>query len=58
MVSAPAIGLEESFPLDDATQERFLEGLDDIGITLRSQAAIETFETGRPSWLPQTDGVG
>lgn len=58
VVSAPAIGLEESFPLDDATRERFLEGLDDIGITLRSQAAIETFETGRPSWLPQTDGVG
>ncbi len=52
VVSAPAIGLEESFPLDDATQERFLEGLDDIGITLRSASAIDTFESDRPSWLP------
>src|SRR6476469_4241795 len=35
IVSAPAIGLETTFPLDSATQQRFLEGLDDIGITLR-----------------------
>ena len=34
-VGAPALGIEVEFPLDDATRERFLEGLDDIGITLR-----------------------
>jgi 3-isopropylmalate/(R)-2-methylmalate dehydratase small subunit len=51
-VSAPAIGLEEPFPLDDSTRERFLEGLDDIGITLRTEAAITTFEATRPPWLP------
>jgi 3-isopropylmalate/(R)-2-methylmalate dehydratase small subunit len=51
-LSAPAIGLEVPFPLDDATRERFLQGLDDIGITLRSEDAITSFEHERPSWLP------
>jgi 3-isopropylmalate/(R)-2-methylmalate dehydratase small subunit len=51
-LSAPAIDLEVPFPLDDATQERFLEGLDDIGITLRTEEKITTFEAGRPAWLP------
>jgi len=50
-LSAPAIGLEVSFPLDDSTRERFLEGLDDIGITLRTESAITTFEQQRPAWL-------
>jgi 3-isopropylmalate/(R)-2-methylmalate dehydratase small subunit len=50
-VEAPAIGLTCEFPLDDATRERFLEGLDDIGITLRSADAIDTYERDkRPSW--------
>ncbi len=53
-ISAPAIGLEEPFPLDDSTRERFLEGLDDIGITLRTEEAITAFETTRPTWLPTT----
>jgi 3-isopropylmalate/(R)-2-methylmalate dehydratase small subunit len=51
-VAAPAIGLEEAFPLDDSTRERFLEGLDDIGITLRTESAITSFEATRPAWLP------
>jgi 3-isopropylmalate/(R)-2-methylmalate dehydratase small subunit len=51
-VAAPEIGLETSFPLDDATRQRFLEGLDDIGITLQHADAIDTFEAGRPSWMP------
>ena len=52
-VAAPAIGIEATFPLDDATRERFLEGLDDIGITLRTEDAITTFEaTRRPAWMP------
>jgi 3-isopropylmalate/(R)-2-methylmalate dehydratase small subunit len=51
-VSAPALGIEAEFPLDDATRERFLEGLDDIGITLRWAGAIGDFEAGRPDWLP------
>ena len=51
-VSAPAIGLETTFPLDDATKERYLEGLDDVGITLRNEASITSFEAARPDWLP------
>ena len=50
-LSAPAIGLEVEFPLEDAVRERFLEGLDDIGITLRTEDAISTYEANRPSWL-------
>ena len=53
-VLVPAIGLEEDFPMDDATRERFLEGLDDIGITLRSEDSIDGYETGRSGWLPST----
>jgi 3-isopropylmalate/(R)-2-methylmalate dehydratase small subunit len=51
-LSAPAIGLEVEFPLDDSTRERFLQGLDDIGITLRTEEAITAFEASRPAWLP------
>jgi 3-isopropylmalate/(R)-2-methylmalate dehydratase small subunit len=50
-LSAPALGLEVDFPLEDSVRERFLEGLDDIGITLRSAEAISDFETTRPAWL-------
>jgi 3-isopropylmalate/(R)-2-methylmalate dehydratase small subunit len=51
-LSCPELGIEEAFPMDGSTQERFLEGLDDIGITLRTEGAITTFEAQRPSWLP------
>jgi len=51
-VSAPTIGLEASFPIDDATQHRFLNGLDDIGLTLQHVGEIDVYETSRPSWLP------
>jgi 3-isopropylmalate/(R)-2-methylmalate dehydratase small subunit len=54
-LSAPAIGLEVDFPLDDSTRERFLEGLDDIGITLRTEDAITTFEGSRPAWMGSFD---
>jgi len=53
-LSAPAAGIECRFPLDDATRERLLEGLDDIGITLRDAGAIDAFESARPAWLPTT----
>jgi 3-isopropylmalate/(R)-2-methylmalate dehydratase small subunit len=51
-LAAPAADIECTFPLDDATQERFLEGLDDIGITLRDADAIASYEVDRPAWLP------
>ena len=52
--AAPAFGIESPFPLDLATQRSFLEGLDDIGITLRHVDAIDAYETRRPDWLPAT----
>lgn len=51
-VSAPAVGLESSFPLDDFTQYRLLEGLDDIGLTLRHEDRITAFEADRPRYKP------
>jgi len=51
-LSAPALGLNVNFPLEDSVRERFLEGLDDIGITLRTEGDITTFEGKRPGWLP------
>ena len=51
-LSAPGAGIECDFPLDDATRERFLEGLDDIGISLRHAPAIEEHESRRPDWMP------
>ena len=52
LVEVPAVGIAEPFPLDDATQHRFLEGLDDVAITLSNADAIDTFEGSRPAWLP------
>jgi 3-isopropylmalate/(R)-2-methylmalate dehydratase small subunit len=43
-IAAPAAGIEATFPLDDATRERFLEGLDDIALTMRHEHAITAFE--------------
>ena len=51
-VEAPAIGLETTFPMDAATQDRFLEGLDDIGLTMRVVADIDDYETRRRAWMP------
>ncbi|HSL74060.1 MAG TPA: 3-isopropylmalate dehydratase small subunit [Ilumatobacteraceae bacterium] len=51
-VEVPAAGIDESFPMDPQTQHRFLNGLDDVGITLTHAAAIDTYESNRPAWLP------
>jgi 3-isopropylmalate/(R)-2-methylmalate dehydratase small subunit len=42
------------FEIDDYTRWRLLEGLDDIGLTLRDEARITEFETTRESWRPRT----
>jgi 3-isopropylmalate/(R)-2-methylmalate dehydratase small subunit len=42
------------FETDDYTRWRLMEGLDDIGLTLRHSKEIEAFEAARPSWLPAT----
>jgi 3-isopropylmalate/(R)-2-methylmalate dehydratase small subunit len=51
---AAAAGVSATFPLDDFTQMRFLEGLDDVGLTLRNAEAIAAYEARRPAWLPST----
>jgi 3-isopropylmalate/(R)-2-methylmalate dehydratase small subunit len=42
------------FDIDDYTRWRLLEGLDDIGLTLRRSDAIDEFEKARPTWKPAT----
>jgi 3-isopropylmalate/(R)-2-methylmalate dehydratase small subunit len=42
------------FDIDEYTKWRLLEGLDDIGLTLRDEQAITDFEAKRPSWMPKT----
>ena len=54
IVSAPAVGIEAPFPLDDFTRFRLLEGLDDIGLTLRHDAEIGAYEATRARWMPLT----
>ena len=51
-VEIPAAGITESFPMDEPTQHRFLEGLDDIGITLAHASEIDAYEAARPTYLP------
>jgi 3-isopropylmalate/(R)-2-methylmalate dehydratase small subunit len=53
-VAAPAAGIEATFPLDEFTRHRLLEGLDDIGLTLRHEPDITAFEASRPAWSPTT----
>jgi 3-isopropylmalate/(R)-2-methylmalate dehydratase small subunit len=50
-VEVPAAGIDESFPMDPQTQHRFLNGLDDVGITLTHASAIDAYESARPVWL-------
>ena len=50
-VEVPAAGITASFPMDPQTQHRFINGLDDIGITLTHAGDIDSYETTRPSWL-------
>ena len=49
-VRAP--GVTASFELDDFTRWRLMEGLDDIGLTLRHGDTITAFEADRPAWKP------
>jgi 3-isopropylmalate/(R)-2-methylmalate dehydratase small subunit len=51
-VAAPSIGLDVAFDLDDFTQYRLVNGLDDIGLTLRHDDEIAAFEKQRPAHLP------
>ncbi|MCA1306137.1 3-isopropylmalate dehydratase small subunit [Microbacterium esteraromaticum] len=47
-------GFQASIGIDDYTRWRLLEGLDDIGLTLRNEDKIAQFEARRASWRPRT----
>ncbi len=47
-------GRNISFDLDDYTRWRLMEGLDDIGLTLRKIEEVESFEKGRAKFKPKT----
>jgi len=52
-----AKGIQVPFELDDYTRWRLLEGLDDIGLTLRHEADVTSFEARRPAFKPVTTGA-
>jgi len=51
-IEAPAAGLAGTFPLDEFTRERLLNGWDDIGLTMRHEDDIATYEGTRSGWMP------
>jgi 3-isopropylmalate/(R)-2-methylmalate dehydratase small subunit len=55
-VEAPATGLAGTFPLDEFTRERLLNGWDDIGLTLRHGEDISAYERHRATWMPTATG--
>ena len=50
-VEVPAAGITQTFPMEPQTQHRFLNGLDDVGITLTHVDDITSYEKARPAWL-------
>jgi 3-isopropylmalate/(R)-2-methylmalate dehydratase small subunit len=46
--------LKVPFEIDEYTKWRLLEGLDDIGLTLRDEQVITDFEAKREAWRPKT----
>lgn len=48
-----AQGISATFEIDDFTRWRLLEGLDDIGLTLRATEQIDAYESTRPAWMPR-----
>ncbi|MBM3806437.1 MAG: 3-isopropylmalate dehydratase small subunit [Actinobacteria bacterium] len=51
LVEVPSRGLSKNFAMNADTQDRLLNGLDDIAISLQFEAAIADFEKTRPSWF-------
>ena len=51
LVEIPSIGFVESFEMEAQNQYRFLNGLDDVGITMTHIADIDSYESKRPAWL-------
>jgi len=54
-ISAPAVGLHSTFPLDDFTRNRLLGGLDDVGLTMRNVDKITEYEVQRAGYMPRAE---
>jgi len=52
--TASIADVQADIEIDDYTRWRLLEGLDDIGLTLRNEDKIAQFEARRESWRPRT----
>ena len=52
ILEVPDANISWSFPLEETVQERFLKGLDDIGITMKHEEVIHKYQQDRPFWLP------
>ena len=52
ILEVPDANISCSFPLEETVQERFLKGLDDIGITMKHEEVIHKYQQDRPFWLP------
>ncbi len=51
-LEVPALGVDVAFAMDSQVQHRFLEGLDDIGLTMQVSDDISAFESSRPGYMP------
>jgi len=51
-IEVQSLDVDVPFPMSDSVQHRFLEGLDDIGLTMQKSDDISDFEAGRPSYMP------
>jgi 3-isopropylmalate/(R)-2-methylmalate dehydratase small subunit len=52
LVEVPAAGIVATFEIDDFTAERFINGWDDIGLTLRHVDDLDAYEATRAAYLP------
>ncbi|MDE3113773.1 MAG: 3-isopropylmalate dehydratase small subunit [Chloroflexota bacterium] len=57
-VRVPSLAIDERLELDDFTRSCLVQGLDEIALTLRHEAAIAAFEARRPSWRPRISDAG
>lgn len=55
-ITVATVDLQATFPLDDFSRYRLLNGLDDIALTLQRSQQIDRFETSRPEFKPSVQG--
>ena len=51
-LEVPSLDINVPFHLSESVQHRFLNGLDDIGLTMQKADDISAFETTRPAYMP------